>query len=155
MNKSKKLSIIALTFILMSVAISTAASAYEDPWTWDDTTTDEDVGLLFGLGLAVCLIIIIVPLIIAILACIWIYKDAEKRGKSGALWVILLLVGSFVFSFIGFIVVIVIWLAIRPPIGGEPAQKQAGQGRVCPSCGRPIPMDARVCPYCGKNFNEP
>jgi len=23
-------------------------------------------------------------------------------------------------------------------------------GRMCPTCGRPIPMDARICPYCAK-----
>jgi MFS family permease len=26
--------------------------------------------------------------------------------------------------------------------------------RICPTCGRPIPMDARVCPYCGKIFED-
>jgi RNA polymerase subunit RPABC4/transcription elongation factor Spt4 len=39
-----------------------------------------------------------------------------------------------------------VWLAIRPPIG------RAATGRICPNCGRPIPMDANLCPYCGKNF---
>ena len=28
-------------------------------------------------------------------------------------------------------------------------------GRICPSCGRPIPMDSNVCPYCGKDFRPP
>lgn len=28
----------------------------------------------------------------------------------------------------------------------------AYSGRICPNCGRPIPMDANICPYCGKNF---
>ena len=27
-----------------------------------------------------------------------------------------------------------------------------GSGRVCPGCGRPIPIDAVVCPYCGRDF---
>jgi len=26
-------------------------------------------------------------------------------------------------------------------------------GRICPNCGRPIPMDALICPYCEKRFN--
>jgi len=26
--------------------------------------------------------------------------------------------------------------------------------RMCPNCGRPIPMDSRVCPYCGKEFEK-
>ena len=31
-------------------------------------------------------------------------------------------------------------------------QTPQGGGRVCPNCGRPIPMDANICPYCGKKF---
>jgi hypothetical protein len=153
-EKIKKLSIIAIACILLSLAISTVATA-TNPWDLGDTTTDEEAAVLFGLGLTVCLILVIIPLIIAIIACIWIYKDAEKRGKSGALWVILLIVCSLLFSFIGFIVIIIIWLAIRPPIGGAP-QQQTGPsgGRMCPNCGRPIPMDAQVCPYCGKDFRQ-
>ena len=27
-----------------------------------------------------------------------------------------------------------------------------GSERICPSCGRSIPVDAKVCPYCGKKF---
>ena len=61
---------------------------------------------------------------------------------------------SLILSFIGFIIIIVVWLATRPPIGGEPKTNDPGTGRMCPSCGRPIPMDARVCPYCGKNFEQ-
>ena len=98
--------------------------------------------------------IFLIPLIIAILVCLWIYKDAKKRGKSGALWVILLIVASVFGSFIGFIIVIVVWLVIRPPIGMEPQQAVASSDRRCPNCGRVIPMDARVCPYCGKKFEE-
>jgi MFS family permease len=26
--------------------------------------------------------------------------------------------------------------------------------RICPNCGRPIPMDSNVCPYCGKKFEK-
>ena len=26
--------------------------------------------------------------------------------------------------------------------------------RMCPNCGRQIPMDARICPYYGKNFQN-
>ena len=100
---------------------------------------------------AVCLTIVIVPLIIAILVAIWIYKDAEKRGKSGALWVLLLILASLLLSFIGFVIVLVFWLATRPPIGGKPTSS----GRICPACGRPIPMDSQICPYCGKDFKSP
>jgi len=36
----------------------------------------------------------------------------------------------------------------------EELQQNTSPGRVCPACGRPIPMDAQVCPYCGKNFSQ-
>jgi Na+/H+-dicarboxylate symporter len=152
MNKKNKFLIIALTCVFLSLA-GFIASAQENPWDWYNTS-GEEAAFLFGIGLTVCLVLIIIPLIIAILVGIWIYKDAEKRGKSGALWLILLIVASIFFSFIGFIIILVIWLATRPPIGARPEQQPfvQQQGRVCTNCGRPIPMDAQVCPYCGKDY---
>ena len=157
MNKTKKITILALAVLLMSIAITTFANA-QDQWdqtNWDQTTAD-DAAMLFGFGITMCLVIILIPLIIAILVGIWIYKDAEKRGKSGALWLILLIVMSLLFSFIGFVLILIIWLVVRPPIGGEPgrAQQPGANDRMCPSCGRPIPLDAQVCPYCGKDFRQ-
>jgi len=139
---------IALTCIFVTVILSIVASAQDDfPWGAEETA------FFMGLGLITCLIIsIVVSLVIAILACIWIYKDAEKRGKQGILWVLLLILAAIFLSFIGLIIVIVVWLAIRPPIGGKPAASSSD--RRCPNCGRVIPMDARVCPYCSKKFEE-
>jgi hypothetical protein len=71
-------------------------------------------GFLAGLGLLLCCVLFLLPLIIAILVGIWIYKDAEKRGKSGILWLLILIVASVLFNFIGFIVILIIWLAVRP-----------------------------------------
>ena len=141
MNISKKLSIIALTCILMSLAISTAVSAYDD---WYDTTTEEEAAAFFMGYSLICCFVMLIPWIVWLLLGIWVYKDAEKRGKSGILWLLIV----FVLGIIGFI----IWLVVRPPIGGEKAQQASG--RNCPNCGRPIPMDAQVCPYCGKDFRQ-
>jgi membrane protease YdiL (CAAX protease family) len=143
MKTSKKLSLIALAFIVMSLAITTAVSAYDD-WPYDTTTDEEAAAFLFGYSL-VCCFVMFIPWIIWLILGIWVYKDAEKRGKSGILWFLIV----FVLGIIG----LIIWLVVRPPIGGE--QKQQSSGRMCPNCGRPIPMDAQVCPYCGKNFNQP
>jgi len=148
LNNSKKLKI-GLIFVLLSVVL-TAAVIAQDPW--DDYFGSEEAAFFMGLGLAICLVLIIIPLIIAILLCIWIYKDAEKRGKSGVLWVILLIVATLFLNLIGLIIVIVIWLVVRPPIGG--GEKSAASDRRCPNCGRTIPMDARACPYCAKRFEE-
>lgn len=139
MNKSKKLSIIVLACVLLSVAVSTVASA-----DTRDLTSEEEAA--FGLGLAICGVIVLIWFIIFIAIAIWVYKDAEKRGSSGALWLILVILLG--------IIGIIIWLIVRPPIGGKPGQ-QPGTGRMCPNCGRPIPMDAQVCPYCGKQFGQP
>jgi len=93
--------------------------------------------------LVACAIFGLVWFIIWILVAIWVYKDAEKRGSSGVLWLIIVIL----LGLIG----IIIWLVVRPPIGGAP-KPAAASDRTCPSCGRPIPMDARVCPYCSKKF---
>ena len=79
--------------------------------------------------------------IIWFLVGIWGYKDAEKRGKSGILWFLII----FFIGLIG----IIIWFVVRPPITGENRQHS---NRYCTNCGRNIPIDARVCPYCGKKF---
>jgi hypothetical protein len=110
----------------------------------EDDSGDEWLGGLFAGALCFGWIIMFV---IWIAIGIWMYKDAEKRGKSGALWLII----GLLFGIIGLIV----WLIVRPP---EPsfyekkAAPQEAQARNCPECGRSIPMDANVCPYCGKKF---
>ena len=74
------------------------------------------------------------------------------------MWVLLVILASLFCSFVGLIVIIIIWLAVRPPEGvvhtptSQTAPPHYSSERRCPSCGRVIPNDARVCPYCGKNF---
>ncbi len=145
MNKTKKLSIIVLACIFLSLAISSTASAIEYDEYGNPIITSEDWGI-YGLGVAACAIFAVVWFIIFIAIAIWVYKDAEKRGSSGALWLIIVILLG--------ILGIIIWLIIRPPIGGRPQQQQQAAGRMCTNCGRPIPMDAQVCPYCGKNFQQ-
>ena len=140
MDKLKKLLIISLAIIVLSIGISNTVAA-TNPYGSDFNPT------LFAAGLGALVIgICIVVFIIFILIAIWVYKDAEKRGSSGVLWLLIVLLTQ--------IIGLIIWLVVRPPIGGEPKQK-SDQGRMCPSCGRHIPMDALVCPYCGKDFRPP
>ena len=138
----KKLTIV-LACVLLSVTLSTIASAqdYED-WFGADDAAAASAGL-FGLS-ALCCFIIAIPWIIWLILGIWVYKDAEKRGKSGILWFFIV----FILGIIG----LIIWIVVRPPIGGEKAAAPAEPARRCPNCGRGIPNDARTCPYCGKNF---
>ena len=52
-------------------------------------------------------------LIIAILVAVWIYRDANSRGMSGILWLILLIVMTLFLNLIGFIIIIIIYLIVR------------------------------------------
>jgi hypothetical protein len=111
----------------------------------DENSDGEWLGGVFA-G-ALCLVWVIM-FVIWIAIGIWMYKDAEKRGKSGALWLII----GLLFGIIGLIV----WLIVRPPERSfyEKKDEQPQHDRSCPECGRPIPMDANVCPYCGKKFGS-
>lgn len=60
--------------------------------------------LLGGLGLIFCLIPI-VWFVIAILLCIWVYRDAESRGMNGVLWLIIVLIAG--------IIGLIIYLVVR------------------------------------------
>jgi heme/copper-type cytochrome/quinol oxidase subunit 2 len=59
---------------------------------------------LFGLGLLFCLIPV-VWFVIAILLCIWVYRDAESRGMNGVLWLIIVLIAG--------IIGLIIYLVVR------------------------------------------
>lgn len=127
--KLLKLKMILLSLFVISMLSSlVAAQTPYDTAGW---------GFLAG----ACLIWVIIWFIIWILVAIWVYRDAEKRGKSGALWLIIVII----LGLIG----LIIWLVVR---GGTGAGKPSG--RRCPNCGREIPEDALTCPYCGKKFNE-
>jgi len=122
------LSVVLLQFISIVPIVSAQEYMYYDWWIFS----------------GLCFFWVIIWFIIWIFVAIWVYKDAEKRGSNGILWLILVLLLG--------IIAIIIWLVIRPPIGG--AKKTIDSDRRCPNCGRVIPMDARVCPYCGKKFED-
>ncbi len=65
-------------------------------------------GDLSGICVGGYLICVIIWFVIFILIALWVYKDAEKRGKSGVLWLLVVLVGG--------IIGIIIWLIVRPPL---------------------------------------
>ncbi len=141
MKQIDKFMIFGLALLLFTSLAGGALAAV------DDTTKDipwEFGGLFAG---ALCFFWVLM-FIIWIAIGVWMYRDAEKRGKSGALWLII----GLLFGIIG----LIIWLIVRPP---EPSfyEKKADtekKDRICPGCGRSIPFDAKVCPYCGKNFEE-
>ena len=97
-----------------------------------------------------CCLVYVFFFVIWIVIVIWVYRDAEQRGENGVLWLLIVLVAG--------IIGLIIWLILRPPIGGRKELHAAGAGssneRRCPNCGRNIPFDSRICPYCGKKFDD-
>jgi len=63
--------------------------------------------LFGGLGLLGVIICPLIWFIIAILICIWVYKDAKSRGMSGGLWLII----TILLGIIG----LIIYLVVRKP----------------------------------------
>ncbi|NHI92859.1 MAG: hypothetical protein EAX96_10190 [Candidatus Lokiarchaeota archaeon] len=51
------------------------------------------------------IIIVIVWFVVGILIAVWVYKDAEAKGESGVLWLII----CILLSFVG----LIIWLIVR------------------------------------------
>jgi RNA polymerase subunit RPABC4/transcription elongation factor Spt4 len=85
---------------------------------------------------------------------IWVYRDAEMRGMSGILWLLLVLIGN------------VIGLLIYAIVRSETPVRRMGQGPAadappsavppvaCGSCGKPLAAGFEFCPYCGKNLKR-
>jgi hypothetical protein len=145
--KHSKVMLLMITGLMLISLTGLSEASQEYPTDWDDYLNSSDA-LVWGLSSACCFLVAL-PFIIGLLIGIWVYKDAEKRGKSGVLWLL-------VVWFVPFPIGLIIWLIVRPPIGGtkhEPSTAPYPERR-CPGCGRVIPDDARVCPYCGKKFEE-
>ncbi len=96
--------------------------------------------------------------IVVILLAVWVYRDAEKRGESGILWLIIVLITG--------IIGLIIWLIVRgdkPVISSEPTTKvppppqavQATQttgAQFCPNCGASIQPNSVFCANCGASL---
>ncbi len=114
-------------------------------------------------------LILLIPLLLFIFVAVWMYGDANSRGMSGGLWVALLLIASLLGSFVGGLVVLVIYLLVReghlapgypyrygyppyPPPGypwAPSAPPPAGAQGRCARCGAATNPGARYCASCG------
>jgi hypothetical protein len=127
---------------------------------------------------ALCFVII-ASLVVFILVAVWVYRDAESRGMSGMLWLVLLILASLFFAFIGGLIVLVIYLIVRaehpprymaaaypgypppmaPPPGTAPpppgpfapppAYAATAGAATCRNCGSPLSPGATFCGRCG------
>ncbi len=71
-------------------------------------------GAWLGFGLF-CSIYVVV-FIVAILICVWVYRDAQKRGMNATLWLIIVLLTSI----LGLIIYLIVrkdkTVAAKPPV---------------------------------------
>jgi len=92
--------------------------------------------------------VVIAFLVIGLLLCIWVYRDAQKRGMNGALWLIIVLLAN--------IIGLIIYLVVREPetakkaIRPYPSPAPFPTAQHCRFCGDALSPDARFCPRCGK-----
>ena len=94
---------------------------------------------LFGLGM-LCIVLPILIFIIGILVAIWVYKDAESRGMSGVLWLLI--------TWLLFPIGLIIYLVVRNP-------KQTGGMKTCMGCGQQVGVQYMNCPFCGRPTMAP
>ncbi|HEX9340354.1 MAG TPA: zinc ribbon domain-containing protein [Thermoplasmata archaeon] len=111
-----------------------------------------------GAVLALCAVIFVIFILVAI----WVYRDAESRGMSGVLWLIVVLL----FSWIGLIIYLVVRKdklqpMMAPPYGQQPWQPPPSGGApppagpappaqmTCRNCGSPLAPGATFCGKCG------
>lgn len=98
----------------------------------------------------ICMIYVVI-FIVWIMVALWVYRDAESKGQSGVLWLLVVLIGSIV----GLIVYLIVrsgWPS-HPPYMGHPYGYQP-MAYPCPSCGTPlmfVPQYNRwYCNFCRK-----
>ena len=119
--------------------------------------------------LGICVLGFVVFYVLNIIAALYLRKSFDSITKytnvdmfktAGLIFfigAILLIIGiGFIIMFIAEILMIIAFFSLPetyPAGGGGPGQPPQ-TGRICPACGRPIPMDAQVCPYCGKDFRN-
>jgi len=109
-------------------------------------------GSFDGFGPLSAIPLMILPVVLVVLwgaVLIWVYRDAEKRGMSGILWLLLVLIGN------------VIGLLIYAIVRSETPVKRRTEGpggsagpEKCPGCGNAVATGHAFCPHCGKNLKR-
>lgn len=81
---------------------------------------------------------------------LWVYRDAQKRGMSGILWLLLVLIGNV----IGLLIYAIVRseTPIRRPTEAGPAGPACCPADTCAGCGKPLASGYIYCPYCGKSL---
>ena len=99
-------------------------------------------GETIGLFFVSWFFVIIALFVIGLLLCVWVYRDAQKRGMNGVLWLIIVLIAN--------IIGLIVYLIVREPEKPYPSFAPSPSVRYCKYCGNPLTSDAKFCPKCGK-----
>jgi RNA polymerase subunit RPABC4/transcription elongation factor Spt4 len=83
---------------------------------------------------------------------IWVYRDAEKRGMSGILWLLLVLIGNV----IGLLIYAIVRseTPVRRRAEGGADQPASCPTETCKGCGKPVAAGFEFCPYCGRSLKK-
>ena len=83
---------------------------------------------------------------------IWVYRDAEKRGMSGILWLLLVLIGNV----IGLLIYAIVRseTPVRRPAQGGAAGPVCCPPEACPGCSKPVTPGYAFCPHCGRSLKK-
>jgi len=94
-------------------------------------------------------LVLIVTLVVNIAICVWVYKDAESRGMSAGIWVLILLVSG--------ILGLLIYLGVRPKevstynegySDRDVSSIRANRTQVCDRCSAEYNASYSNCPDC-------
>lgn len=88
----------------------------------------------------------IIWLIIAILLCVWVYRDAQSRGENAALWLLIVLITG--------IIGLIIWLIIRPEKKKKRKSQTEERVTYCSNCGTEIDPGTKFCSECGEELER-
>jgi RNA polymerase subunit RPABC4/transcription elongation factor Spt4 len=116
-------------------------------------------GFFHGFGVVGRLALFLLPAAFIVLwgaVLIWVYRDAEKRGMSGILWLLLVLIGNV----IGLLIYAIVRseTPVKKRAQDGTAQATAGPGccpaEACPGCGKALSSGFEFCPYCGRSLKK-
>ncbi len=112
-------------------------------------------GWLHGYGAFGRFAILLLPVAFIILwgaVLLWVYRDAQKRGMSGILWLLLVLIGNV----IGLLIYAIVRseTPVRRPGPGPSEPAACCPPAACPACGKPLAAGYTFCPYCGRSLKK-
>jgi RNA polymerase subunit RPABC4/transcription elongation factor Spt4 len=114
-------------------------------------------GFFHGFGWIGRLALVLLPVALIILwgaVLLWVYRDAEKRGMSGILWLLLVLIGNVIGLLIYAIVRSETPIRRRDQNTSAATPAPPAPPAACGGCGKPLGPGFEFCPYCGQGLKK-